>query len=277
MTTRRYCRIRFAVAVVIAAAIALHCERTAHAGMLDTPIPTFSDGKPAELVGLVPAVVKNNGIETVFICTNLGNEAVNIGVEIFSADGTVENSVADNNGVVRDLAVGATATIATSGTATLSEDERISSLPQIRNGSGRIVATNSTIGCIAFLIDENHPIEDPLVSEVPPPTFLPSPVWICGNTSVDPLEECDAGTVEWERGTGCRSDCTRIACGDPDDSAATTAPDALFALQASVGLAQCDSCVCDVDSSGGITAVDALRILNLAVGLSTDIQCTRCS
>jgi hypothetical protein len=275
MTIRRYCCTSLAVAIALT--IAPECARTAQAGMLDTPLPTFSDGKPGELIGLVPAVVKNNGIETVFVCTNLGTATTNIGIEVFSAGGTVENSIADNNGVVLDLAVGATATIATSGTATLTEDERISSLPQIRNGSGRIVATNSTIGCIAFLIDENHAIEDPLISDVPPPVFLPSPVWICGNTSVDPLEECDAGTVDWERGTGCRSDCTRIACGDPDDSAATTAPDALFALQASIGLTQCDSCVCDVDSSGGITAVDALRILNFAVGLSTDMQCTRCS
>ena len=161
--------------------------------------------------------------------------------------------------------------------AALSEDERISQLPQLRNGSGRIVTTSPAVGCIAFMLDEFHGIEDPASSVAAPPTFLPVPVWICGNSTPDPLEQCDDGDTQWQRGKGCRPNCTRVDCADPDDSGGTAAQDALFALQAAVGLAVCEVCVCDVDTSGGVTAVDALRILNFAVGLASDIQCIPCT
>ncbi len=41
------------------------------AGPSDTPLPTFSDASAALHVYTAVGVVKNNDLETVFICTNL--------------------------------------------------------------------------------------------------------------------------------------------------------------------------------------------------------------
>jgi hypothetical protein len=76
------------------------------------------------------------------------------------------------------------------------------------------------------------------------------------------------------------------ACGDPIDHGAqligpgvplVTASDALFALQAAVGLITCELCVCDVNASGAVTAADALRILASAVGQDVTLDCLPCS
>ena len=57
----------------------LELAPSARAGMLDTPTPTFSDGKAARIVAFVPTVIKNNALETVVICTNLAAAPLNIG------------------------------------------------------------------------------------------------------------------------------------------------------------------------------------------------------
>ncbi len=77
-----------------------------------------------------------------------------------------------------------------------------------------------------------------------------------------------------------------MICGDPVDPGAlvvvparpevVTASDALFALNAAVGLLSCELCVCDVDDSGVITAGDALRILTAAVGGAVTLDCPAC-
>jgi hypothetical protein len=51
------------------------------------------------------------------------------------------------------------------------------------------------------------------------------------------------------------------------------ATDALFALNAAVGLQACDSRVCDASGDGNLSAVDALMILQSAVGGSVDLMC----
>ncbi len=248
----------------------------AAAGPLDSALPSFSDGSSALRIGLLPTVIKNNGIETMVICTNVGSSPANIGVEIFSKTGTLSNSVSDNNGSALNVPVGATVTIATSGIAGFTEDERIRFLPQIRNGSGRIVATTREFLCVAIAVDEFHIVEDPAISMNAPPTLLPLPVWMCGNANVEPLEECDDANRSWVAGERCRTDCSRVACADPDDSGVTVASDALFALRSSVDLADCATCICDVDRSGTVTAVDALRILRFSIGTAT-VECARCS
>lgn len=73
-------------------------------------------------------------------------------------------------------------------------------------------------------------------------------------------------------------------CGDPIDppestagrQRAVTASDALFTLQAAVGTALCDLCVCDVNDSGGVTASDALLMLQGAVGQPVAFNCPAC-
>lgn len=66
-------------------------------------------------------------------------------------------------------------------------------------------------------------------------------------------------------------------CGQPNSSGTTpTATDALFILNAAVGLVVCELCVCDVDGSRTITATDALRALQIAVGGDLGLNCPPC-
>lgn len=139
------------------------------AGPSNTPLPTFSDASPALHVYTAVGVIKNNDLETAFICTNLDTVAVHIGVEVFDKEGVLANSVNAGNGAILNVPVGATRTFATSGTALLTEDALITLLPNLRNGSGRVVATSKTISCSALLLDEVHAIVDPLLCPTCPP------------------------------------------------------------------------------------------------------------
>jgi hypothetical protein len=65
-------------------------------------------------------------------------------------------------------------------------------------------------------------------------------------------------------------------CGDANEDAAVTAPDALVALLTAVSLESCAACRCDTDDSGGISASDALTILRHAVSLPVTLACPPC-
>ncbi len=170
-------RIGRVLAGISVLALALSYGMGAQAGPTDSPLPTFSDGKSALHVYTAVGVIKNNDLETVFICTNLDTVAVNIGVEVFDKDGVLANSIALGNGAVLNAAVGATRTIATSGTVLLSDDHQITLLPNLRNGSGRVVATSKSISCTAMLVDEVHAIVDPLLCPTcPPPAVVHLPL-----------------------------------------------------------------------------------------------------
>jgi hypothetical protein len=66
-------------------------------------------------------------------------------------------------------------------------------------------------------------------------------------------------------------------CAQPASAGSSpTATDALFILNAAVGLVACALCVCDVDGSGAITASDALSGLRLAVGGMVELRCPPC-
>jgi hypothetical protein len=68
------------------------------------------------------------------------------------------------------------------------------------------------------------------------------------------------------------------ACGDATVDGHTSASDALFALQTSVGIRECAACICDVDTSGSVTTTDALAILTIGVGTpSVVLDCAACS
>ncbi len=185
-------------------------------GMFDTPLPTFSDGKAAQVVGLLPRVIKKKNLETVVICTNLGTVAANIGLEVFDKDGVLANSIAAGNGEILNVAVGATRTIGTSGTRLLTEDHRMTMLGALANGSGRVVASERNVFCVGMLVDEIHEILRPSeCAFCPPPTLVNAPIWACGNSVLDPLEQCDDGNLVG--GDGCEADCTTASspsCGD---------------------------------------------------------------
>jgi hypothetical protein len=67
-----------------------------------------------------------------------------------------------------------------------------------------------------------------------------------------------------------------VLCGDADIDGTIAATDALVALQAGVGAAECAECRCDVNSAGGISATDALVILRAAVGQPVTLACPPC-
>lgn len=76
------------------------------------------------------------------------------------------------------------------------------------------------------------------------------------------------GSTEIFEGSFC-------VCGAPvSGSDPPVASDALFALNAAIGVTQCSLCDCDVDASGKVSATDALIILNASIGLQVDLDCS---
>ena len=79
----------------------------------------------------------------------------------------------------------------------------------------------------------------------------------------DPVcERCDDG--------GCVS-----LCGNPVDNEVDeiTVNDAMLSLQASVGIAECAPCICDVNDNGAVTATDTLAMMQLVVRLPVELTC----
>ncbi len=101
---------------------------------------------------------------------------------------------------------------------------------------------------------------------------------ICGDGVLDNGELCDHNGNNGVTGDNCGTDCTFSTCGDPNGTAIVTASDALFILQAAVGAASCDVCLCDVLQSGGaaITASDAAAALRFSVGVPITLNCPPC-
>src|SRR5262249_56307377 len=91
----------------------------AQAGVQDSPLPTFSTGRPALLVGMLPSVQSLNNLETLVTCTNLGAGVADIGLEVFDHLGRRANTIANGNGAALNVGVGKTVTIATGHTVAL--------------------------------------------------------------------------------------------------------------------------------------------------------------
>jgi len=192
---------RFLTAILGLAA-ALGLVAPAGAGISDTPLPTFSNGHAAQVVALVPGVIKADAIETDVICTNLAPAAVDIGLEVFDIAGVRANHVSTGNGALLAVAPGRTVTIATGGTAVLHEDATIAleaPVTEIANGSARVVATDTRLVCNAFTVDSLHTIQSPnkcstckppalanlglsYASASPPPPPPPPPSSLCPAT-----------------------------------------------------------------------------------------------
>lgn len=145
---------------------------SARGGVSDTPLPSFSDGKPALLAAVIPTVVKNNNVETAVICTNLAPAVVNVGLEVFDDTGARRNAFvaappAVASGEFLNVARGQTVTVSTGATVVLHEDQTLTlntagtGANSLQNGSGRVVATNVRLDCVALAVDKLHTIEDP--------------------------------------------------------------------------------------------------------------------
>jgi hypothetical protein len=120
-----------------------------------TAPPPFSDqakGKPVYYVTGVQADTSFN--QTVFMCTNVGTKTLDLGVQVYNNAAPVApaNDIAADNGVVLTVAPGETKTIATGNENYLTADNVITGLPSIKQGSARIVSTDSKIICTVQLV-----------------------------------------------------------------------------------------------------------------------------
>src|SRR5437870_13723620 len=127
----------------------------AYAGPTDTPLPTFSDGKPAVAVYTAVGVIKGSNLETDFVCTNVDAVAVDIGLEVFDETGALRNSVHAGSGAFLNVAPGVTVTVGTAPTAAFHENQTLTlntagnGTNTLSNGSGRVVATGAHLRCTA--------------------------------------------------------------------------------------------------------------------------------
>lgn len=129
---------------------------TAAAGPGDAAVPSISASASTRAMFIVPGVIKNNGLETAFMCTSLDIAAATIAVEIFSPDdGAVLNNVATGtlNGTM-PMPPGSTVTISTGSSVGLHEDLAITALGNVRNGSARILSTTTRVLCTAILVEK---------------------------------------------------------------------------------------------------------------------------
>ncbi len=139
-----------ALSVAMVATLAVSLPAPAYAGAVDSPLPNLGAGTTT-IVFYVPGVVKNNALETVFMCSNLDVAEVRVAVELFGGDGVGPiNDVTTGDGLVI-LGVGTAAAIVTGSTAGFSEDEIINAATLIRAGTARVVATSPRIACTAMV------------------------------------------------------------------------------------------------------------------------------
>src|SRR2546427_2561781 len=221
-----------------------------HAGVADTPLPTFADGKLGQLAVMLPAVVKDNNLRTYVVCTNLGATPVDVGLEVFDQGGVRGNTVAAGNGALLDVAVGRTVTFSTGTTVVMHEEQVITLEPPVTvlgQGSGRVVTTALQVACTAYAVDRLHQIRDPRRLPERPPTIAVLPVQpactpaACADADPCTVDACDHAGV-------CTH--TLVADGTPcDDANACTTGEACVADQCIGSPVSCDDGnVCTTDT-----------------------------
>jgi len=221
-----------------------------HAGVADTPLPTFADGKPAQLAAVLPAVVKDNNLRTYVVCTNLGVTPVDVGLEVFDQSGVRGNTVAAGNGALFNVAAGRTVTFSTGTTVVMHEEQVVTLEPPVTvlgQGSGRVVTTGLQVACAAYAVDRLHQIRDPRRSPERSPIMVLLPVQpactpaACADADPCTLDGCDHAGV-----------CTHtvVADGTPcDDGNACTTAEACFADRCIGSPVSCDDGnVCTIDT-----------------------------
>lgn len=145
---------------VIASGLAFAFGSPSFAGVADSPLPTLTlSGSPARVVFLVPSVVKNNNLDTDFMCTSLETTITfKFGVEVFSENGGPPLNIVNAPTLdgVETLAPGESRTIGTRATVGVHEDQVIAALAgvSVKNGSARIVSESTRIMCSALVLDK---------------------------------------------------------------------------------------------------------------------------
>ena len=139
-----------ALAVVMIAASA------AMAGPGDSAVPSISASAATRVLFIAPGVIKNNGLETAFMCTSLDTVAVTIAVELFDpAGGGALNNVSSavGNGTIT-IPAGGSGTISTGSSVGLHEDLAITGITNLKNGSARILGTSTQVLCTGVVVDK---------------------------------------------------------------------------------------------------------------------------
>lgn len=122
-------------------------------GMLARSLPVFGDQSPSVAVATVPGVVKRGTLQTAFLCTSRASSPIHVGVQVFDRLGVLQNDVTADVGVVRNVAPGATVTIATSATAAYLEDAIIP-LNDGLQGVARVIASSDEVTCSTVVLDD---------------------------------------------------------------------------------------------------------------------------
>ncbi len=132
--------------------VALAGAGRVEAGIANTPLPQFADGKPSVMVVAVPGVVKRNRLQTEIECTSLASSAVDIGVELFDPSGALLNDVHAGVGALLNVSPGQTVTFGTGGTAAFLESVVIP-VAGVAQGSARVVASAAAVRCSVLVVD----------------------------------------------------------------------------------------------------------------------------
>jgi len=116
----------------------------AHAGLLDSPPPTFEGGAPGKIVYRMGPIHHEPGwVDTVVTCTNLAEGPTSLAIEFFDdedARALIARSVAPAGGGV---------TFATSVDAGGEQAVVLSELPPLQHGKARVSATSARLSCAA--------------------------------------------------------------------------------------------------------------------------------
>src|SRR5215831_6156107 len=211
-----------ALGVVVAVLAVVSGAGRAAGGVHDAPLPTFSDGQAAQLVAVLPTAIKDNNVETAVICTNLAAGAVDLGLEVFDETGALRNAVSAGDGAMLAVGVGRTVTLATGPIAVLHVDGVVtlngagSGANNLRNGSARVVATSTMVGCVALAVDGLHTIEDPATCPTcQPPSLTTLPFQ--GQAQVVPPcspASCDDGDPCTVDGCSAEGRCVHTTASD---------------------------------------------------------------
>lgn len=116
------------------------------------PLPQFSDGQTATHSTLIPGAVKRGRMQTDIFCTSLAATNIDVGIQVFGPDGTLQNDVSQGNGGLVNVAPGATVSIGTTGTAAFLETHVIV-MGGVAQGAARLVSTSADVACTAFVVD----------------------------------------------------------------------------------------------------------------------------
>jgi hypothetical protein len=132
-------RVALPVTVLVAGVAAI-----AGAGILDSPPPLLPNGAPATVVyRMGPVFYEPGELDTVIRCTNVGDAALGLVVEIFDANDQLVASAA-----LPSLAAGADVAFGTAADAERPDLVVIGRLVNLRNGKARVSASGTKLSCV---------------------------------------------------------------------------------------------------------------------------------